>query len=185
MVLMLILHSAVSFTSFAWLTRIPQEEMYESGSAYGGTQSVGKPRFVDEGLPAPIIADPVSSAVEGLINVKVDGKYAYFYDKPLIVEGRVLIPFRELFEYFEMSVSWDGSTKTAKATNDDVVIEITVDDIDAIVNGNVNTLDVPAKIIDGRTYVPIRFVAEALEYNVNWSETEQTVLIDTKGAFSK
>lgn len=45
------------------------------------------------------------------------------------------------------------------------------------VNGQEITPDVPAQIIDGRTMVPARFVAEALLANVTWDEATQTVKV--------
>lgn len=45
------------------------------------------------------------------------------------------------------------------------------------INGNELTPDVPAQIIDGRTMVPIRFIAEALGVEVNWDASTNSVLI--------
>ena len=47
------------------------------------------------------------------------------------------------------------------------------------VNGQTVTIDIPATIIDGRTLVPISFISEALDVNVDWNAATQTVLIDT------
>jgi hypothetical protein len=48
------------------------------------------------------------------------------------------------------------------------------------VNGTQLSPDVPPQIINGRTMVPIRFVAEALGTQVTWNETTNSVLIDNK-----
>jgi hypothetical protein len=74
----------------------------------------------------------------------------------------VLLPFRELFEFFELDVSWDDKTKTATARNEEKEIVITVNDTKAYVNGEEKTLDVFATIIDSKTYVPMRFIAESI-----------------------
>jgi len=47
-----------------------------------------------------------------------------------------------------------------------------------IVNGSEITSDVPAQIIEGRTLIPARALAEALGANVIWDEKSQTVTIE-------
>ncbi|MDD3322167.1 MAG: copper amine oxidase N-terminal domain-containing protein [Paludibacter sp.] len=52
--------------------------------------------------------------------------------------------------------------------------------MEAKVNDKVMMLDVPATIIDGRTVVPVRFVAEATGADVEWDGSTRTLVIDTK-----
>lgn len=167
-----------SVTSYAWLTPLTREEYYAPK-----TDNKVKPKenFVDKGLPAPIVKDPEPYAVPGRINITLNDEYQYFYDKPINSNGRVLLPFRELFEFFELDVSWDDKSKTATARNKEKEIVITVNDTKAYVNGEEKTLDVSAKIINSKTYVPMRFVAEALGYSVNWDQQRQTVMLRKAG----
>lgn len=162
---------SVPVTSFAWKTwgeRYPQK--LPSGGAAVKT-------FNDKGLPAPLVDAPTPRPVEGRINITLNGEYEYFTDAPVNIEGRVLLPFRDLFEFFQMKVTWNGEERKATAEGNGKTIELTVDGTEAYVNGSAKTLDVPAKIINGRTYVPVRFVAEALEYDVGWNQDMQTVMI--------
>lgn len=170
-----ILFSIIPVTSFAWLTRA--DRYPESKPAFGGSAS----KFVDKGLPAPIVADPAPSAVPGRINIKFDGEFEYFYEKPILTDGRVFLPFRELFEFFDLSVSWDDESNTAIAKNEETEIKITTGSTTTYVNGNLKTLDVPAFITGGRTYVPLRFVAESLGYSVGWDGRNGIVNIYTSG----
>ena len=62
-----------------------------------------------------------------------------------------------------------------------IEIKITVDNNVAYVNGEEKTIDVPAKIINSKTYAPMRFVAEALGYNVSWEQSKQTVVLRNGG----
>ena len=174
-ILSVILIISLSLTSFAWKSKSERDPVRES--ATGGTTSPG---FLDKGLPAPIIKAPEAHAIAGEINLTVDGEYEYFYYKPVNDSGRILLPFRELFELFNMSVEWDDSSRKAIAKNDSKTIEITVNAEKAYVNGIEKTLDVPAKIIDNRLYMPVRFVAESLEYSVIWNDAKSTVEISTK-----
>lgn len=171
-----ILFSLISVTSFAWITRADRYPK-SSSSIFGGSTT----KFVDKGLPAPIVDDPVPNAVPGRINIKLDGEFEYFYEKPILTNGRVFLPFRELFEFFGLSVKWDNETMTAVAKNDETEIKITVDSTTAYVNGNQTLLDVPAFLEGGKTYAPLRFVTESLGYTVGWDDRSQIVNIYTSG----
>ena len=60
---------------------------------------------------------------------------------------------------------------------DDVEIIITIGSETAIVNGEEVLLDSPVFLENGRTYTPIRFVAERLGADVEWDEAEERVII--------
>ena len=171
-----ILFSMVSLTSFAYLTK---NDRYLNSSS--SNKTFNSSDFKDEGLPAPIVKAPVQRAVEGKINLKLDGKYQFFYDLPQLTDGRVLLPFREIFRMFEMRITWIDENETAIAKNETNEIKITVGDTKAYVNGEEKVLDVPAKIINGRVYVPVRFIAESLNCRVSWDNRTQTVNIFTNG----
>lgn len=177
-----VLLSMVSVTSFAWITR---NDRYPESNVLPGMGGSNSAKFVDKGLPAPIVSDPVPHAVEDRINIKLNGNFEYFYNKPVLTNGRVFLPFRELFVFFDMRVAWEEETQTAVATNDTTEIKITVDNTSAYVNNEEKILDVPALLIDGRTYVPMRFVAESLGYTVGWDNRNQIVNIYTNGGVKK
>ena len=81
---------------------------------------------------------------------------------PLIIEGRTLVPLRVISENLGASVHWDTADRTVKVTTSSRTIILKIDDTKALIDGETMTLDVPAKIINGRTLVPIRFIAESL-----------------------
>lgn len=99
---------------------------------------------------------------------------------PYIKDGRTLAPMRAILEALGMTVSWDGTTQTATAVKADININISINSNIAIVNGKQETLDVPAEITNGRTFVPVRFFAEALNMNVDWDAYTKTVVINSK-----
>lgn len=167
---------ALSIPLSAYAHRTKQERNEESTSLTGGVKLKG---FVDKGLPAPIVKAPETHPLNDRINVKVDDLYVHFYYKPVIDNGRTLMPFREVFELFDMKVSWDDVNKKATAEKDGIKIEITLGESKAFVNGEEKQLDVPAKIINESTYIPVRFIAESLGYQVNWKDEPQTVIINT------
>lgn len=99
---------------------------------------------------------------------------------PYVKDGRTLAPIRAILETLGMTVSWDGNTQTATAVKADITISVTINSNIAIVNGEQKILDVPAEITNGRTFVPVRFFAEALNMNVDWDGYTKTVIIESK-----
>lgn len=111
------------------------------------------------------------------IKIQINGQNKEFDVMPQIIEGRTLVPMRAIFEEFGADIQWDDKTRTVKATAGDTTVTLVVNYPRGDVNGKDVTLDVPPMIINGRTMVPVRFVAEALGCEVNWDGSSQTVII--------
>jgi|GEM_PF-3371586 hypothetical protein len=111
------------------------------------------------------------------ICVTIDGKAVSFDVQPVMVNSRVMVPFRKIFEALGAQVSWDASTRTATGTKGGTVVTLVIDSTQASVNGETKILDSPAIIMDGRTLVPARFISESLGYNVQWDNSSRTVVI--------
>ena len=94
-----------------------------------------------------------------------------------IVDSRTLVPLRAIFEALGATVEWDGETRTVTSEMDGTNIKLTIDDKNLYVNGEAKVLDVPAMIIEGRTMVPARAVAEAYGATVAWDGETRTVTI--------
>lgn len=121
----------------------------------------------------------VSFAQEKPITVLLDGKQLTFDVDPVLENGRTLVPMRAIFEALGAEVNWNPDTWTAIATKDDTKIEITIDSTEMLKNGDVVTLDVPARLIGSRTLVPVRAVSEGLGADVDWNDTLWQVIITT------
>ena len=79
---------------------------------------------------------------------------------------RTMVPVRALMQSFGGSAEWDGDARTVTVENGDTTIVFTADSDKYTVNGEEKTMDTALTIIDGRTYVPVKFVAEELGYEV-------------------
>lgn len=115
----------------------------------------------------------------GSISLTIDGQPLASDVPPTVVGGRTLVPVRAIFEGLGATVIWNDETKTVTAVKDFKDIVLVLNSKDAKVNGLAKTLDVPAQIINERTMVPARFVAESLDCSVIWDEATQTVAITT------
>jgi hypothetical protein len=108
--------------------------------------------------------------------------------------GRAIVPMRALFETMGARVAWDVNERAAYAwTADRRGVRIPVGQANAQIlemsvvprPGDWGTvietrpLDVTASIRGGRTYIPLRFVSEALQAQVRYAAAERAIHVDT------
>ena len=96
----------------------------------------------------------------------------------MIVNDRVLVPMRAVFEALGCGVEWNGETKTVTASNGDDTIILKIDDDTMLKNDEKITLDAPAELDGDFTMVPLRAVSEALDRAVSWDGETRTVTIE-------
>ena len=96
---------------------------------------------------------------------------------PVIVGDRTLVPIRAVVESFGGSVDWDATTETAILTMGNNTLHLRVNSTTAYCNDRAEVLDVAPQIINDRTMLPVRFVAESLGLDVDWNRFTQTVTI--------
>jgi hypothetical protein len=125
-----------------------------------------------------LFVSPVSAASATVV---LDGRQMEFDVPPTIEDGRTLVPLRAIFEGLGAAVEWDGETRTVTATRESDRIQLQIGSRSAYRNGLPVNLDVPAKIIDGRTMVPLRFVSESLGAEVNWNGVTRVITIASQG----
>jgi len=103
-----------------------------------------------------------------VVQVVVDGRPIVFDVQPRIVNNRTMVPMRGIFEALGAELRWDGETQTVYANVNDRQIVLTIGDTSPTVNGVAVPIDQSAFIKNGRTIIPLRFVAEASGATVNW-----------------
>lgn len=115
------------------------------------------------------------------VQTTLDGRPLHFDQPAIMQDGRVMVPLRGIFESLGADVLFDNATRTIKATKGDRVVELALGSREAMINGQMSYLDVPASSIAGRTLVPLRFVSEALGADVRWSPASRTVALSSSG----
>lgn len=113
------------------------------------------------------------------INIIVSGEELECDVEPFIDENnRILVPFRAIFEKFDAFVEWNVKSKSILCIKDDLTIKLVINNDKMFVNGKEITLDSPAQIVDGRTFVPLRAISECMGADVKWDFNEKTAYID-------
>ncbi|MFC6549453.1 stalk domain-containing protein [Cohnella cellulosilytica] len=114
------------------------------------------------------------------IRIFIDGQILQTDQPPLLIGGYTMVPLRGIFEALNAQVLWNQKAKTVTAKKRDTTIVLTIGAKTATINNETVTLDSPARVLAGRTMVPVRFVSEALGDDVRWDKLSQSVLITTK-----
>ncbi|MFT9497064.1 stalk domain-containing protein [Anaerosolibacter sp.] len=97
---------------------------------------------------------------------------------PVIKQERTLIPVRAITEGLGAEVQWDGANQTVTVTKDGIEIIFDLKTGAVTVDGEAKTIDVPAGLINNRTMVPLRFIAEALNLKVGYDSETGVIDID-------
>lgn len=111
-------------------------------------------------------------------NVFFKNRDVKFDTPPVIKEGRTLIPVRAITEAMGATVTWNSEEKLVTIVKDDKTIVFDLLNNITYVNDVEATIDVPAGVMNNRTMVPLRFIAENLGLTVVWDEDTQTIEVD-------
>lgn len=113
------------------------------------------------------------------IAVYVDGEKIAFDQAPFIKDGRTLVPLRAIFEALGCRVDYLADVKMVHAKRGtQYTLSLTIGEAELYKNGKIMTMDVPAMIVGGRTFVPLRAVSEALDTKVAWDGEARKVTVD-------
>ncbi|NLM58056.1 MAG: AMIN domain-containing protein [Clostridium sp.] len=115
-----------------------------------------------------------------IFSLKVNGETVKSDLPPIIINGRSLVPVRAIFEKLGAQVSWNATEKKVTVSYNGKDIVLKINDTYATVNGQKIKMEVPAKIINDRTVVPLRFVGENLDMEVGWYPEKGEITIDNK-----
>jgi hypothetical protein len=118
------------------------------------------------GLALPALAD---------VSIQLNGNPVTFSPGPVERAGRVFVPLRGVFERLGASVVYEGGV--INATGNGRNISLKIGSNQATVNGATQTIDVAPFIIGASTYVPLRFVSQALGANVNYDSANRIVAL--------
>ena len=142
-------------------------------------------------LAAPLMAGLPGRALGAeSIGIYVNGQLLETDTPAYLSGGRTLIPIRVLMENLGAQVEWDGTSRTIKVMKSDGgSITLWADNrlvcYDMAGVKSYDVCDVAPAITDGRTYVPLRLVGNALGLSVEWDSVNRRVTVDSAAAAEK
>lgn len=131
----------------------------EAAATIGGTLHIEQPKPKPKPQPQPGREPEAKHPTIFINGVQLDTP-----NPPMIINGRTLVPIAVIFNALQRSVNWDAVNRVITSGP----IWLQIDNSFAKVNEQTVTLDVPAQIIDSRTYVPVGFIATSLGKTINW-----------------
>jgi hypothetical protein len=123
------------------------------------------------------LAAPIQGYAEKPIMVYVDNEPIALDTNPIIENGSTLVQFRPLFENFDFQIKWNGDEHKITGSTTGLSIELTIGSKHAQINGDPVILDVAPELVDGNTFVPLRFIGEASDRQVYWDGDNREVEI--------
>ena len=124
---------------------------------------------------------PIVHAEDNSIKVMLNGTYVDFDVEPQLINDRTMVPFRAIFEAMGATVQWDQDLWQATGEKDGKKVSMIIDSTEVVVTNNgeekIISIDQAPTLVDGRTLVPVRFVAQAFDKIVAWDNDERTVII--------
>lgn len=119
------------------------------------------------------------------MKLSVNGKEIKGEMPPIIFSDRSVVPAREVFEELGAKVTWKASSQLVMVSMGKTSIKLIINSKIARVNSETVTMEIPAKLINGKTMIPARFVAENLGLEVDFDSKTDTVIINNKSKEDK
>lgn len=113
------------------------------------------------------------------IAITINGTELEMLYGPVIEDNRTLVPLRDVLEAMGAEVNWNNEAKTVTSSLGDKTVQLAIGSEFMSANDEQIALDVPARIIDTKTYVPLRAISEGLGAEVNWDAESKTISITT------
>lgn len=111
------------------------------------------------------------------ISIEIDGNLIETDQPPYIENDRTFVPIRFIAQALNLEVHWDDDKEMALLKNEDTVIKLKSDSETLEINGENKLIDAPVNVYRGRTFVPVRFIAETLNCIVDWDPDNYIVKI--------
>ncbi len=160
-------------TSVSGLVGPPRQNMVAAlPSRKAEGDSAGK-----TGQPRPL--DLSSMARFKDVRVVFNGQLLSLRAAPMFLQGVSIAPLREIFEHTDGVLYWFHVEKRVKAVNDNTTIELSIGDRTAKVNGTDQELVLAPFINNGRTMVPLEFIAHTLDVTVSFNPDTGELLISS------
>ena len=114
------------------------------------------------------------------VKIEIDGKEMVPKDMPaVIIDGRTMLPMRQIAQELGCEVNWNEAAKQIYVMRGSDIIVFAVDSKTGYENGQEFTMDVPATIVNDRTMLPVRALADALHLNIKWDDPNRIVSIQS------
>lgn len=111
--------------------------------------------------------------------LKINGETVSCSVPPIVFRDYSVVPARDVFEHLGADVVWYGPDERVTVNLGSTAVVLYINSITAYKNGKAETMPIAPKIINGKTMIPVRYVAESLGFDVQFDSQTDTILIST------
>lgn len=112
------------------------------------------------------------------VRLMINGTEVFGDVDPFIREGRTLVPMRMIFEKMGITPVFNAQDMSINAKRGGTTLQLQINSNIARVNGREERLEVPAMLVNGRTFVPVRFITEVFKGTADWDDRQNMVVLN-------
>ncbi|WP_405105032.1 WG repeat-containing protein [Paenibacillus sp. FSL K6-1217] len=127
-----------------------------------------------------VMVSKESAFAKNGIRVILYGNLLQEKHSPIMKNNTVLVPFKGILEKLGFNISYDSASKTISGHKTGTTIKLVINQNTAWINDIPTTLQVAPQIMDGATFVPLRFIGEASSLEVKWYGDSRIVSLYSK-----
>ena len=154
--------------------------------------------FVLIGITTPVLSRSSQETITvnfNNISIAVNGQRINTEFEPFVFQGRTYLPTRDVASAMGFNVTWEGATNTVHLTSQANVplqtvsspgrvaqetIIVNFNNIRVAVNGTLTNTEYEPFVYQGRTFLPVRDVANATGFDVTWEDATNTVHLTSR-----
>jgi len=133
------------------------------------------------GLATLALAISGTAGMASATTIRLNGQPLATSAQPITLNGRTLVPMRDIFEALGAQVNYNPVTRGISALRASTKVDLQIGNRTAAVNNIAQTLDQAPILRGGVTFVPLRFVSTAMGANVRYNSRNDRVVITTDG----
>jgi spore germination protein YaaH len=126
--------------------------------------------------------ETVAAFDESRLNLVVEGELVISKEQPKVVDESILLPFDIVKKYFDPNIFWDENLKKVTVTTKDKVIRMKTDSLNALINNKPVTLKLPVIQEDNIVYIPIEFLSDFYNIEINYIKDKNIIIIDNRSS---
>jgi len=119
------------------------------------------------------------------LEITYNGEVMELIEGPKVINQSVMLPLRALSESLGYVVEWKKSEGIIEIKDGSDIVTLFIGQKNASINGKETILEVPPQLINGTTYIPLRFVSEAMNIEVEWNSALRKVELEGKYILDK
>ncbi|AVV56890.1 copper amine oxidase N-terminal domain-containing protein [Paenibacillus glucanolyticus] len=128
-----------------------------------------------------LLSSPSHAAASSFVKANVEyGQFKSLFsmkDPVMIKDGRVLLPLREIGDILGLKVHWNQPQQRASLYGVNLELTLQLGSDVVYLNKKQKKLKTSAEVINGKLYIPLRFVAEAVNEDVKWNSNTKTLSV--------